>query len=57
MSWDELDRLLRSLLTSKMLCGMQLTILDPERDPDGACVEALAQALESAFAAARTGSA
>jgi arginase len=57
MSWDELGRLLRRLLTSGMLCGLQLTILDPERDPDGACVDALAQALETAFSAARAGSA
>jgi arginase len=53
LSWGELDELLAALLTSGALAGMQITILDPERDPDGRCVEGLADLLEKAFAAAR----
>lgn len=56
LSWSELDELLAALLTSGTLAGMQITILDPDRDPDGRCVEGLVVALEAAFAAARASS-
>jgi hypothetical protein len=32
---------------------MDLTILDPERDPDGRCAEGLVRCMEVSFAAAR----
>jgi arginase len=53
LSWTELDDLLHVLLTSGMLTGMEVTILDPDLDPDGRCVEAMASALEQAFARGR----
>jgi arginase len=56
LSWAELGEALHVLLTCGLLVGMQITILDPDRDPDGRCVEALATALEIAFAGARAAS-
>jgi arginase len=56
LSWAELGDILHVLLTSGMLAGMQVTILDPDLDPGGRCVEALTSALEHAFARARAAS-
>lgn len=38
---EELRRLLASLLRSERVRGMQMTIYDPERDPDGSAAEVL----------------
>jgi arginase len=54
LSWEEVVSLLRTLLASGIACGMDVTILDPERDPDGLCAEALMGILEESFAAARS---
>jgi arginase len=53
LSWEEFHEALVSLLASDCVVGMQLTILDPELDPEGRYAEALTTALEGAFRVAR----
>ncbi len=45
LSWDELVTALRTALASGQALGMDVTILNPKLDPDGAIVEALVDAL------------
>ena len=35
MKWQELSRLLRALTNSELAVGMNITIFDPDKDPDG----------------------
>ncbi len=48
---EQLHDILRELLASPRVVGMHVTILDPERDPDGACVDRMVDLLTSAFSA------
>jgi arginase len=50
MSWAELGDVLLELLASASAVGMQVTILDPELDPDGSVVERFVAFMESLFA-------
>lgn len=52
ISFAVLAQLLGWLLRSPRCVGMEVTILDPDRDPDGACARGLADCLVNAFAAA-----
>jgi arginase len=38
LNYDELNGLLKSLLSSSKCAGLEITILDPDRDPDGSIV-------------------
>ena len=49
---DELAALLGPLLRSKRCVGFNLTIYDPDLDPDGTCAALLADLLQAAFTAA-----
>jgi arginase len=48
---DEVGLLLRTLVTSPRCAGFQLTIYDPDLDPDGRCAKLLADLVEHALAA------
>lgn len=48
---EEVRGLLRPLAASPRCAGFQLTIYDPDRDPDGSCAALLADLLESVLAA------
>jgi arginase len=48
LSADELTRLLAPLMQSMTVRGMQVTIYDPERDPDGRAAEVLLQVMKEA---------
>jgi arginase len=52
---DELAEILRALFESGRAEGLDLTILDPERDPDGSSARLLVSLLAGVFAPA-TGS-
>lgn len=47
---DELAALLRTLVRSERCVGFNLTIYDPDLDPDGSCAALLADLLQAAFA-------
>lgn len=47
--YDELITLVRSLLAAPAAVGMQVTIFDPDLDPDGSLGRAHADALVAAF--------
>lgn len=53
LSWKEFHDLIVAVLASGMTMGMQVTILDPDLDPESIYVEALASALNRAFSEAR----
>jgi arginase len=48
---DEVRRLLRMLVASPHCAGFQLTIYDPDLDPEGRCARILADLIEHALAA------
>ena len=48
LSYDELAELLRRLLPGAV--GAQVTIFDPDKDPDGSAAQALTDCLVSALA-------
>jgi arginase len=48
---DEVDLVLRTLVTSPRCAGFQLTIYDPDLDPDGRCATLLADLVEHALVA------
>jgi arginase len=48
---DEVRSLLRTLLASPRCAGFQLTIYDPDLDPDASCARLLADLVEHALAA------
>jgi arginase len=48
---DEVRRLLRTLVASPRCAGLQLTIYDPDLDPDASCARLLAELFEHALAA------
>jgi arginase len=50
LSYGELVGLLRPLLGSGLAVGMEVTIFDPELDPDGRIAEEFTTALIRAFA-------
>ncbi|RKH29219.1 arginase family protein [Corallococcus praedator] len=47
---EELTSLLASLLRSPQAVGLELTILDPDLDPEGHCARAFTEAVVAAFA-------
>ena len=49
LSYEELGAVLRPLLHSPLAVGMEITILDPDLDPDGLSVESFVGFLEGAF--------
>ena len=49
MSYEELSDLLRILLTSGLAVGMQVTIFDPDLDPDGRIAQHFTAALARGF--------
>ncbi len=51
LSLDEVTVLIRSLLRDSRATGLELTIYDPQLDPDAVCAARLATLLERAFAA------
>lgn len=53
---DELAPLLRTLVHSERCVGLNLTIYDPDLDPDGSRAALLADLLQTAFTPALTGS-
>jgi arginase len=55
MAMDELRDLLTPLARSERLVGMSLGCFNPEKDPDGACGEALVSLLEEALGSAVAG--
>ncbi len=50
LMFDELREILTLLLGSKLAVGMQVTIFDPELDPDGKYASALVETIAQAFA-------
>lgn len=50
LTWDELDRLLGTLVRSPKIAGMELTIFDPDLDPEGSLAATLVEHLTNAFA-------
>lgn len=53
LSYSELSEALVELLLSPSAVGMEITILDPDRDPDGNVVEGFVTFLEDVFAECR----
>ena len=49
LKYAELGNLLKVLLGSPHAVGLDMTILDPERDPDGATIDAFVDFLERLF--------
>ena len=49
LSYEELSAVLRRLLLSPLAVGMEITILDPDLDPDGRIIESFVGFLEEAF--------
>lgn len=49
LTWDEFDRLLRVLLGSSRITGMEVTIFDPDLDSDGSLAASLVDHLRKAF--------
>jgi arginase len=49
LSYEELSAVLRRLLLSPLAVGMEVTILDPDLDPDGRIIESFVGFLEEAF--------
>ena len=49
MSYDELAGLIRTLLGSGRAAGMEVTVFDPDLDPDGAIARAFTEAIVSGF--------
>ena len=54
LSYEELSAVLRPLLHSPLAVGMEVTILDPDLDPDGRICERFVGFLEEAFIAGPT---
>ena len=54
LSRDELIALLKALLASRLAVGMEVTIFDPDLDPDGKIASAFADDLVAALADERT---
>jgi arginase len=50
LSYAELRELIRPLLDSDLAAGMQVTIYDPDRDPDGSAGRRLASWIAALFA-------
>ena len=50
LTWDELDRLLSVLVHSPKIAGMEVTIFDPDLDPNGSLAATLANRLTKALA-------
>ncbi|MCA9911592.1 MAG: arginase family protein [Anaerolineae bacterium] len=51
LSYTELSRILRGLLGSDLVVGMEITVYDPERDPDGSAAREFVNAIVQCFAA------
>ncbi|MCA9908020.1 MAG: arginase family protein [Anaerolineae bacterium] len=51
LSYIELGRILRGLLASDLVVGMEITIYDPDRDPDGSAARDFVSALVHIFGA------
>ncbi|MFN8531114.1 MAG: arginase family protein [Anaerolineae bacterium] len=49
LSYEEMVTLIRLLMQSGLLCGMQITIFDPELDPEGHLIHTLATHLIAAL--------
>ena len=49
MSYVELTRLLKGLLASDLAIGMEITVYDPERDPDGTILKPFVNAIVQSF--------
>jgi len=49
LSYEELSAVLRRLLLSPLAVGMEITILDPDLDPEGRIIESFVGFLEAAF--------
>jgi arginase len=56
MTYEELGEVLRLLLASPMAMGIEVTIFDPELDPDSRLARRLAETLSGAFSASTGGS-
>lgn len=50
LTWEELDRLLQALVRSPRIAGMELTIFDPDLDPEGSLAATLVEHLTNALA-------
>jgi len=50
LTFEQLEEILTTLLTSPKAVGMEITIFDPDLDPDGHLAKAFAQSIERAFA-------
>lgn len=49
MKWQELSRLLRTLTNSELAVGMNITIFDPDKDPDGSIARSFVNFLVDTF--------
>ncbi|MCE1253506.1 MAG: arginase family protein [Anaerolineae bacterium] len=49
LDWDELAAVLETLLASPAACGMEITIFDPDLDPDGRYAARLVDVLAASF--------
>jgi arginase len=49
LTWDELDRLLRMLIRSPKIAGIEVTIFDPDLDDDGSLAASLVDHLTNAL--------
>ncbi len=49
LSYAELTTLLATLLRSPLAAGLEVTVFDPELDPDGTLAEALTTTIVAAF--------
>lgn len=50
LAWEELDRILQALVRSPRIAGMELTIFDPDLDPEGSLAATLVEHLTNALA-------
>ena len=50
LSFIHLEEILSALLASPKAVGIEITIFDPDLDPDGIYAKALGQTIETAFA-------
>ncbi len=50
LTWEELDRILQALVRSPRIAGMELTIFDPDLDPEGSLAATLVEHLTNALA-------
>ncbi len=49
LTWDEFERLVGCLVADPLAVGLELTIFDPDLDPDGSLARRLVQAIGTAF--------